>query len=120
MWIVYSGTHGESTYDERLQGWYEIGKRIYEEEIRPFCSEEPELPDERKLMFRTPGFHRMRTDWRSEDAVVGGWGRRPQYEGRSQDPDAEPGTPAPRALRTPDPRTPGPPESRTRSEHWRR
>lgn len=30
----------------------------------------PELPDERERRFRTPGFSRMRTDWRGPDAVI--------------------------------------------------
>lgn len=29
-----------------------------------------ELPDERQRLFRTPGFSRMRTDWRGEDAFM--------------------------------------------------
>lgn len=28
------------------------------------------LPDERERKFRTPGFHRMRTEWRGDDALV--------------------------------------------------
>jgi hypothetical protein len=28
------------------------------------------LPDERERRFRTPGFHRMRTEWRGDDALV--------------------------------------------------
>jgi hypothetical protein len=32
--------------------------------------EEAILPDERERKFRTPGFHRMRTEWRGDDALV--------------------------------------------------
>lgn len=46
-----------------------------EEETREVAKEadreiHPELPDERERRFQTPGFSRMRTDWRGPDATM--------------------------------------------------
>lgn len=51
---------GEKTADE-------VAKEESEELDEPI---NPELPEEREKQFRTPGFARMRVDWRSDDWLI--------------------------------------------------
>jgi hypothetical protein len=61
---------GSASQKERASGATqaeEVVRELAEEIDKPA---EPELPEERARQFRTPGFHRMRTDWRAEDQSV--------------------------------------------------